>query len=292
FTQTQRMVQWRDQAVQPPGDARSDLEFMYELGLRVREKLRDSTDPRDRPILDLTWDYPRTEHGEPDAEAVLAEINGRHLEGERAGRPLSSFSEMRGDGSTDGGCWIYAGVYADGINQARRRTPGRDQDEIAADWGWAWPANRRILYNRASADPQGRPWSERKKPVWREDGAAARNGPDRTDSHAANRQGRPGSQRKKLVWWDEDAGAWTGHDVPDFPATKRPDDPGDPSRGGAAALSGTDAFTMQSDGRGWLFAPTGLVDGPLPTHYESPESNIPNPLYSQQSNPTRVTFRS
>ena len=93
------------------------------------------------------------------------------------------------------------------------------------------------------------------------------------------------------MWWDEETGRWTGEDVPDFPVTKRPDDPGDPSQGGAAALAGTDAFTMQSDGRGWLFAPTGLVDGPLPTHYESPESTIRNPLYEQQSNPTRVTFR-
>ena len=258
FTQTQRMVQWRDQAVTPPDDARSDLQFMYELGCRVREKLAGSTDPRDRAILELTWDYRVDEHGEIDAESVLAEINGRHLGGQRAGEPLSAFGEMRADGSTDGGCWIYAGVFADGINQARRRTPGAQQNEIAPDWGWAWPANRRILYNRASADPQGRPWSE----------------------------------RKKLVWWDEETGRWTGQDVPDFPPTKRPDDPGDPAQGGAAALAGTDAFTMQADGRGWLFAPTGMVDGPLPTHYESPESTVPNPLYAQQSNPTRVTFRS
>jgi formate dehydrogenase major subunit len=257
FTQTQRMVQWRDQAVEPPGDAKSDLEFMYELGRRVREKLKDSTDPRDRPILDLTWDYPVNEHGEPDAEAVLAEINGEHLTGELAGQPLASFGEMKGDGSTAGGCWIYAGVNAGGVNRARKRTPGQEQDETAADWGWAWPANRRILYNRASADPEGRPWSE----------------------------------RKKWVWWDEESGTWTGKDVPDFPPTKRPDDPGDPSKGGAAALAGTDAFIMQADGRGWLFAPTGMVDGPMPTHYESPESNVRNPLYPQQSNPTRVTFR-
>ena len=256
FTQTQRMVQWRDKAVDPPGDAQSDLQFAFELGRRIRQKLADSTDPRDRPILDLTWDYPVDEDGEIQAEAVLAEINGRHLTGERAGQPLGGFAEMAADGSTDGGCWIYSGVYADGVNQARRRTPGPQQDEIAAEWGWAWPANRRILYNRASADAEGRPWSE----------------------------------RKKLVWWDESRGAWTGHDVPDFPATKRPDDPGDPDAGGAAALTGTDAFTMQADGRGWLFAPSGMVDGPLPTHYEGPESTVANPLYAVQSNPTRVTF--
>ncbi|GAA1490319.1 formate dehydrogenase major subunit [Brachybacterium sacelli] len=256
FTQTQRLVQWRDKAVDPPGDAQSDLQFAVELGLRVRERLADSTDPRDRPILDLTWDYPADEDGEVEAEAVLAEINGHHLRGERAGQPLNGFAEMESDGSTAGGCWIYSGVYADGVNQARRRTPGAEQDEIAAEWGWAWPANRRILYNRASADAEGRPWSE----------------------------------RKKLVWWDEARGAWTGHDIPDFPVTKRPDDPGDPTRGGVAALAGTDAFTMQADGRGWLFAPSGMVDGPLPTHYEGPESTVPNPLYPVQANPTRVTF--
>ena len=65
---------------------------------------------------------------------------------------------MTADGSTDGGCWIYSGVYADGVNQAARRKPAREQDWVAAEWGWAWPANRLQLYNRASADPDGRPW--------------------------------------------------------------------------------------------------------------------------------------
>ena len=85
FTQTQRMLQWHHQAVQPPGDCQSELQFFYELGRRVRELLADSTDERDRPLLDLTWDYPTDEHGDPDAEAVLAEINGRHLTGDKAG---------------------------------------------------------------------------------------------------------------------------------------------------------------------------------------------------------------
>src|SRR5690606_38958613 len=116
FTQTQRMLQWRHQAVQPPGDCQSELDFFYALGARIREKLADSDDPRDRPLLDLTWDYPLDEHGGVDAEAVLAEINGRFLTGDKAGRPLSAFTEMRADGSTDGGCWIYTGVYADGVN--------------------------------------------------------------------------------------------------------------------------------------------------------------------------------
>ena len=73
---------------------------------------------------------------------------------------------MKDDGSTTGGCWIYCGVYADEVNQAARRKPRQEQNEVAPEWGWAWPLNRRILYNRASADPDGKPWSERKKYVW------------------------------------------------------------------------------------------------------------------------------
>ena len=125
-----------------------------------------STDERDRPLLDLTWDYPTDEHGELDGEAVLAEYNGYHLTGPDAGKPVSSFTELRADGSTAAGCWIYTGVYADGINQAARRVPHGGPSPSQSEWGWAWPADRRILYNRASADPDGKPWSERKKYIW------------------------------------------------------------------------------------------------------------------------------
>ena len=88
FTQTQRMLQWHHKAVEPPGDCRSELQFFYELGKRIRAKLADSTDERDRPLLDLTWDYPEDEHGEPDADAVLQEVNGRHVTGDKAGELL------------------------------------------------------------------------------------------------------------------------------------------------------------------------------------------------------------
>lgn len=256
FTQTQRMVQWRHQAVQPPGDCQSELDFFYELGKRIREKLAGSTDERDRPLLDLTWDYPLDEHGNPSSEAVLAEINGRFLTGERAGRPLSSFTEMRADGSTDGGCWIYAGIFADGINRAALRPRPGERDPVNPDWAWVWPANRRLLYNRASADPEGRPWSE----------------------------------RKQYVWWDASQGRWVGRDVPDFPVGLAPDARPGPDAHGPAALSGLDAFIMQSDGKGWLYAPRGLVDGPLPAHYEPQESPVRNRLYGQQRSPARVTM--
>jgi len=254
FTQTQRMLQWREKAVDPPGDCRSELWFFYHLGRLIRQKLADSTDQRDRPVLDLTWDYPVDgPYDEPSAEAVLREINGYEI---ATGRPLSSFTEMKDDGSTSGGCWIYTGVFAGGVNQAARRKPAKEQDWVAAEWGWVWPANRRILYNRASADPEGRPWSE----------------------------------RKAYVWWDAERGEWTGHDVPDMQKTKPPDYRPDDDATGPDALSGDDPFIMQGDGKGWLFVPVGLIDGPMPTHYEPAESPIRNLLYGQQNNPTRKTY--
>jgi formate dehydrogenase major subunit len=252
FTQTQRMLQWREKAVEPAGDQRSELWFFYHLGRRLQERVTGSTDERDRPLRDLAWDY--EVHGdEPSAQDVLRHINGHDL---TTGQVVDSYLELKADGTTSCGCWIYSGVYADGVNQAARRKSRWDQNFYALEWGWVWPLNRRVLYNRASADPQGRPWSE----------------------------------RKALIWWDEGRGEWTGDDVPDFERDKPPTYVPPPGALGPEALRGDDPFIMQADGKGWLFAPTGLLDGPLPTHYEPHESPIRNPLYGQQGNPTRKVY--
>jgi formate dehydrogenase major subunit len=254
FTNTQRLIQWHAKTADPPGDARSEPWFLLHLGRRLKRRYAESREIKDRPIQHLTWEYlrettPGTSQGpdEPDVEKVLKEINGYTWPGRQQ---VKGFTELQDDGSTACGCWIYSGVYPEeGRNLAAARTPG---GYTSPGWGFAWPANRRILYNRASADPEGRPWSE----------------------------------RKKLVWWDAEAARWTGLDVPDFPVTKAPGYVPSPGALATDAHAGADPFIMQPDGRGWLFAPSGLKDGPLPTHYEPVESPVPNLLYPRvQFNP-------
>jgi formate dehydrogenase major subunit len=258
FTNTQRLLQWRDKAMEPPGDARSELWFAYHLGRRLKEHYASSELERDWPIRNLAWDY--AEHGphrEPHAEDVLKEINGRDV---ATGRLLNGFAELKADGTTSCGCWIYSGCFKDGVNQTRRRDAGdvnAPGGSVSPEWGWAWPANRRILYNRASADPEGRPWSE----------------------------------RKKYVWWDPEREQWTGYDVPDFPPGKRPDYEAPRDALGMDAISGDGPFIMMPDGRAQLYSASGLLDAPIPTHYEPLESPVRNELYPEVgSNPVGITW--
>ncbi len=256
FTNTQRLLQWHHKAVDPKGDARSELHFVYHLGRMLQAMYSDSEDPKDRPIRHLTWSYP-TEgpHADPSAEAILKEINGYTI---ADGAPVSGFTDLKDDGTTACGCWIYSGCYAGSVNQPAKRKAADRQSWVAPEWGWAWPANRRLLYNRASADPEGRPWSA----------------------------------RKAYVWWDEAKREWTGHDVPDFVKTRPPSYRPSKDALGTDAIGGTDPFIMNADGKGWLFAPSGLLDGPLPTHYEPQESPVENALYPrQQCNPARLEWR-
>jgi formate dehydrogenase major subunit len=251
FTNTQRLLQWHEKAVDPPGDARSEPWFMYHLGRRLKEKAKKDPQPRNAGLNALTWHYSlEGKLQEPKVEEVLQEINGYTV----ADRKLvSGFSELEADGSTSCGCWIYSGVFPrSGENRANERN---SRDLWGHGWGFAWPADRRILYNRASARPDGRPWSE----------------------------------RKRLVWWDEHTKEWAGLDVPDFTRTKAPDYQPDKHALGDEALAGDKPFVLHPDGVGWIFVPKGLADGPLPTHYEPLESPVQNPLYpEQQSNPAAM----
>ena len=261
LTNTQRLLQWHEKAVDPPGEARSDLHFVWNLGRRMKDLYAGSAAPRDQGLLSLTWDYgqdglERLPDGtisrladEPDAEKVIKEINGYTV---ADGKPIHGFDVLKDDGSTACGCWIYSGVYPE---EGRNRANERHADPTAhvnPEWGWAWPANRRMMYNRASADPEGKPWSE----------------------------------RKKYIWWDEEQAKWVGLDVPDFEATKPPGYRPGPDSMGMDSIAGDSPFILKPDGKGWLFAPAGTKDGPLPTHYEPVESPVRNALYPQQANPS------
>jgi formate dehydrogenase major subunit len=252
FTNTQRLLQWHWHAVDPKDDCRSELWFYFHLGRLIKQKLSESEEERDKLIKALRWEYPtHSAIQEPDAEAVLQEISGQEI---ATGRFLSGYPELKDDGSTLCGCWIYSGCFQDGINQTARKKPHWEQDGyVANEWAWAWPDNRHLLYNRASADPDGKPWSE----------------------------------RKQYVWWDEGDGKWTGLDTPDFKEDKPPDYVPPEDAEAEDAIAGDHPFIMQADGRSWLFVPQGLEDGPLPTHYEPHESPFENALYSQRANPRR-----
>ena len=237
FTNTQRLLQWHDKALEPPGDARSELWFMHHLFKRVQRALRGLAGrPRlaDRqPHLGL----PRARR-DPRARRRGGAEGDQRLRRRLAASRSPASASSRTDGSTASGCWIYAGCYKDGVNQTRRRDPGDLDAEggwVSPEWAWAWPANRRILYNRASADPQGRPWSERKKL--------------RLVGRGARASGRATT-------------------CPTSRPTRQPAYKPEPDAKGMGAIGGTDPFMMMADGKGWLYSPAGLMDGPMPTHYE------------------------
>jgi formate dehydrogenase major subunit len=248
FTNTQRLLQHRDKAVEPPGDARSETWFMVHLGRRLKARALQDTRTRNDGLRALTWSY-ATEGpiDEPSSEDILREINGWSAPGHKQ---LAHIKDLKNDGSTACGAWIYCGVFPD---QDRNRASERAaKDVLGHGWGFSWPNDCRILYNRASARPDGRPWSE----------------------------------RKKLVWWDDAKQEWTGLDNPDYEKKTPPTAPADLRKGkGTKALGGAKPFTLHPDGVGWLYVASGLKDGPLPAHYEPLESLVENPLYEQQSNP-------
>ena len=264
LTNTERILQWHEQAIDPPDDCRSDLWFIWNLGRRLKQLYLGSTRDIDQGLLNITWDYAHDRphllpdgrlsriRDDPDPEKILREINGFDV---ATGRQLTKYQELKDDGSTACGCWIYTGVFPDkDRNRARDRIGDREQ-HVHPNWAWSWPGNRRMMYNRASADPHGTPWSE----------------------------------RKKYIWWDEIKREWTGLDTPDFEPNKPPDYRPAPDSTGMASIAGDTPFILKPDGQGWLYAPGGTKDGTLPTHYEPFESPYAqNLLYRQRDNPTAI----
>ena len=248
FTNTQRLIQWHNKAIDPPGDARSETWFIYHLGRLLKQKGAQNPGSKNAALNALTWELPTEgEHAEPNPEAVVEEINGFRWSDRSL---LKTFEDLKPDGSTASGCWIYCGMMPErGNNRANAR---QSKDDLGHGWGFAWPKDTRIIYNRASAKPDGTPWSE----------------------------------AKKYVWWDAEQHRWTGRDITDFKEDMPPDHKGDLSKGGLEALDGDKPFGMHPDGRGWLYVSSGLKDGPLPAHFEPLESLVRNPIYPEhQDNP-------
>jgi formate dehydrogenase major subunit len=200
-----RLIQWRPKVAQAPGKALPDHQIFNLIFLKLKELVAASPGPFPDPIVHLNWDYGK----ELDIEKVAREINGYALADivdpkgnvlAKKGETLKSFGHLQSNGATACGNWLYTGYFAladDGTGRMMPATKRRGQKDpgglgMYPFWAFSWPANRRIIYNRCSADPNGQPWS-----------------PD-----------------KKLIWWDEGLKKWIGYDVPDFAATKAPTDPG------------------------------------------------------------------
>jgi len=196
-TNSSRVIMWHWKAAEGPGESRSDIRIISDLQQRLAALYAKDGGAFPEPIVRLTWNYAKP--GNPDPAEVLKEMNGSALEDLpdpadpnkvllTAGKQLPSFLMLRADGKTASGIWIYTGVYTEAGNMAMRRDASDPTGRgIFPNWGFSWPANRRVLYNRASADPSGKPWSE----------------------------------RKKYMYWD--GSKWTGGDVPDYGPTVSPD---------------------------------------------------------------------
>jgi formate dehydrogenase major subunit len=169
ITNSGRWLQWHWKGANPPGEARGDMAIMAGLFGRIRGLYAQEGGTFPDPIRDLTWNYKVGES--PSAEDLAKEYSGKALADipdpkdaskilVKSGEQLASFAQLRDDGSTSSGCWIYSGAWTQAGNQmARRDNTDPWGDGQTLGWAWAWPLNRRILYNGASCDPAGKPWS-------------------------------------------------------------------------------------------------------------------------------------
>jgi len=254
---TSRMVQFRWKGADPVGESKSDLWIINEISKRVKKLYAGSTRPEDEPITKLVWDYDNPhDPEEPDVLKVANELCGYTP---ADGKPVEGLGKLTDDGGTACGCWVYCGAttWKDGKMFYKAQLRKKDDPGnlgLFPSWGWAWPMNRRIVYNRCSVQPDGiTPW--------------------------------PGDSDRRLVWWDpatpadaakpEALGAWTGIDVPDMIKTTGPDKP-----------AFKDPFIMRPEGKGCLFAAkTSMKDGPFPEHYEPWESPLAPILNKTTANP-------
>jgi len=260
-TNSGRWMQWRYRAADPPGEARPDAEIMNLIYRELRKLCANDPDAVfPEPILNVTWDK-YFDGDKFDPHAVAREINGEFLEDVefpnrnrrfKKGDPVPGFGFLKDDGSTSSGDWLYCGSYANEGNMARRRQ--RDPEGgigLHAHWAWSWPANRRILYSRASVDLKGRSWEEQRRVV-------AFAGEVENGKYVTKR--------------------WQG-DVPDggwYPL-QNPD--------GTVRQDAKHPFIMLPDGHAQVFA-AGLAEGPFPEHYEPLETPLSrNPLNPQLLNP-------
>ncbi len=161
FVNSSRWLQWKETNLEPPGDAKRDQEIMSRLFLKVRELYEKEGGTGPEPLAKMKWDY-ATPHA-PSLSEVAREISGRDLP---SGKQIAGFGELKDDGSTVAGCWIYAGSYSEAGNLMARK--GQEDPTglgLYPNYAWSWPANRRILYNRASLDAAGKPWDETRAPL-------------------------------------------------------------------------------------------------------------------------------
>ena len=243
-----RWLQWHWKGANPPGEARSDIEIMSGIFLRLRKMYTQDGGAFPDALLNLTWKYANPES--PTPSELAREYSGNALQDlvdpkdstkvtRKAGEQLAGFAELKDDGSTQCGCWIFCGAWGPTGNLMARRD-NSDPTGIGQtlNWAWAWPANRRVLYNRASCDPAGKPYNP----------------------------------ARKLIGWN--GTSWGGADVPDFKMDENP-------------AGGMGPFIMNQEGVARFFARAGMAEGPFPEHYEPFETPLGyNPLNTNKAHAT------
>jgi len=262
ITNSGRWMQWRYQGPKPLGNSRPDGEIITALGHKLKEAYAQGGVYPD-PILNLKWDYET--NGAYDPHKVAKEINGYFLEDVtvkgknfKKGTLVPSFAFLQTDGSTSSGNWLYCNSYTEKGNMAARRS-GKDASNnigLYPEFSWCWPVNRRIIYNRASVDPTGKPWDEKQWVI------------------------KFAGDQKDGKWVSK---KWIG-DVPDggwYPL-QNPD--------GSARTDAKYAFIMRKHGHAQIFGP-GRADGPFPEHYEPLECPVEeNYLNPVMVNPTAAVY--